>query len=97
MGQLEARSGQLAEAIPLGTHSHGSTIATDNQSMVSRKRFGEFGELSAASPIEIASIHDDAAENSSMSADPLGGRLNDDVGSELDGLDEVSTTAKGVL
>jgi hypothetical protein len=53
------------------------------QAVVARRRIGEQRELAVA-PVELAGVDDDAADRGAVAADPLGGRLDDDVGAVVD-------------
>ena len=48
-------------------------------------------------PVELARVDDDAADGGAVAADPLGGRVDDDVCAVVDGADEVAPGAKGVV
>lgn len=48
-------------------------------------------------PVELARVDNDAANGGAVAADPLGGRVDDDVGAVLDGSDKVATSTKGVV
>jgi hypothetical protein len=54
-------------------------------------------ELGRGRPVEFAGVDDNSSDGRSVSSDPLCSRLNDNVGAELDGTDEVATAAEGVL
>src|SRR5690606_31079591 len=54
------------------------------QAVVGRIGFGVVGEPAAA-PVEAPAVHDDAADGVAVAADPLGGGVDDDVGTPLDG------------
>ena len=54
------------------------------------------GVTAAGLPVEVAAVHDDAAQRGAMAADKLGGRVHHDVCAVLDGTDEVRG-AEGVI
>ena len=54
------------------------------------------GVTVAGLPVEVAAVHDDAAQRGAMAADKLGGRVHHDVCAVLDGTDEVRG-AEGVI
>ena len=53
-------------------------------------------ELSACLPVKLAGVHNDAAERRAVAADELGGRVEYDVRSVLDGPDQIGC-AEGVV
>lgn len=48
-------------------------------------------------PVELARIDDDSTDGRSVTSNPLGSRLDNDVRTELDGANQVASTAEGVL
>lgn len=56
---------------------------------------GEPGGVLA--PVELARVDDDTANSGAVAANPLGGGVNDDVSTVINGSDEVATSAKGVV
>lgn len=61
------------------------------ESVVSLAGFSEARESSASCPVELASVDNDSCDDRSVSSDPLGRTLDDDVGPVCDGLDEVAS------
>lgn len=58
----------------------------------------ELGEsLAVLAPVKLAGVDDDTSNGGSVAADPLGGRVNDDVGAVVDGANKVSTGTKSVV
>ena len=55
--------------------------------MVGGVRLGEFGEA-PGSPVELAAVHDDAAHLQGVAVHILGGGVDDDVGTEIEGTAE---------
>ena len=53
-------------------------------------------ELTACLPVELAAVHDDAAQRGAVAADELGGGMDDDICAVLDGADQVRR-AEGVV
>ena len=53
--------------------------------MVRGIRLGEFLEAARSCPVELAGVHDHAANGGAVAAEKLGGRVDDDVGAPLDG------------
>ncbi len=60
-------------------------LAVDD-AVVRRVRVRELREPARGRPVEVAAVDDDAADRRPVAADPLGGRVDDDVGAVLDGL-----------
>ena len=56
-----------------------------NDPVVAVIGLGELRELAGSLPVELAGVHDDAADGRSVSADELGGGVDDDVGAVFDG------------
>lgn len=66
--------------------------------MVALGGLDELGEAGAVlAPVELARVDDDAADGCAVAADPLGGRVDDNVGAVVDGSDEVTASAKGIV
>lgn len=53
--------------------------------------------LAVLAPVELAGIDDDATDGSTVTTNPLGGRVDDDISTVLDGADEVTAGAEGVV
>src|SRR5690606_27296609 len=60
----------------------GADVLPVRQAVVARVRLHQAGELAAA-PVEAPAVHDDAADGVAVAADPLGGRVDHDVGPPL--------------
>ena len=52
-------------------------------------RFGELWELAARLPVEISAVDNHTAQRSAMSAEEFGGRVHHNVGTMLDGANEI--------
>lgn len=66
--------------------------------MVTSSGLNELGEARAVgTPVELAGIDDDAADGGAVAADPLGRRMDNDVGAVVDGAREVATRAEGIV
>ena len=63
---------------------------------VARVLLGELRELAAGSPVELAAIHDDAAESRTVTADELGRRMHNHVGTVFNWANQVRRT-EGVV
>ena len=53
-------------------------------------------ELTACLPVELAAVHDDAAQRGAVAADELGGGMDDDICAVLNGTDQVRG-AEGII
>ena len=59
-------------------------------------RFSDGGIPTAGLPVELAAIHDDAAQGGTVAADELGGGVDHDVSAMLNGADQIGR-AEGVV
>ena len=57
---------------------------------------GDVGITAAGFPVEVAAVHDDAAQRGAVAADELGGGVDHDVCAVLDGADQIRS-AEGVI
>lgn len=58
----------------------------------------ELGEaVFVLEPVKLARVDDDTADGGAVAADPLGGRVDDNIGAVVDGADVVTTSTKGVV
>ena len=64
--------------------------------MIAGVRLGESRELAAGLPVELAAVHDDAAQRGAVAADELGGGMDDDICAVLNGTDQVRG-AEGII
>lgn len=68
------------------------------EAVVALRRLDELGEArGVGSPVELARVDDDTADGGAVAADPLGGRVDDNVGAVLDRLAEVAAGTEGVV
>src|SRR5690554_4264609 len=82
-----------------GDVAHGTAGAKDFpelHAVATLRGFGEHGKFAVA-PIKIAAIDNNPAYAGAVSPNPLGGRFYYNVGTVLQGLKEVSASAKGVV
>ena len=59
---------------------------------VARVLFGKLRELAALGPVELAAIHNHAAESRTMTTDELGGRMHHDIGTVFNGANQIRRT-----
>jgi hypothetical protein len=52
--------------------------------------FGERGKL-PGSPVKLAGINHDSSDGCTMTTYPLGSRMNDNIGTVIDGSDDISS------
>ena len=64
--------------------------------MVAGVGIGDVAELAACLPVELAAVHDDAAQRGAVAADELGGGMNNDICAVLNGTDQVRG-AEGII
>ena len=64
--------------------------------MVAGVGVSNVAELTACLPVELAAVHDDAAQRGAVAADELGGGMDDDICAVLNGTDQVRG-AEGVI
>jgi len=64
--------------------------------VVARVWLGE-ARVAAVVPGASAGIDDDSGNGGAVAADPLGGGVDHDIGTVLDGVEEVAARAKGVI
>mmetsp|Transcript_25725 Transcript_25725/g.37990 ORF Transcript_25725/g.37990 Transcript_25725/m.37990 type:complete len:300 (+) Transcript_25725:230-1129(+) len=74
----------------------GTKNVPELEAVVSRAGFGVVGELSVV-PREVAAVDDDAANVGTMTVNPLGGRLNNNVGTVLQRLSEPAASTERVV
>ena len=63
---------------------------------VARVLFGELRELAALGPVELAAIHNHAAESRTVTTDELGGRMHHDIGTVFNRANQIRST-EGVV
>jgi len=49
------------------------------------------------SPVELTAVYDNATDCCAMATDPLRRRMDDNVSSMLDGLNEVTTSSESII
>lgn len=68
------------------------------EAVVALGRLDELREARGVlAPVELARVDNDTADGGAVAADPLGGRVDNNVGAVLDGLAEVAAGTKGVV
>ena len=87
-------AGAHAENVSQGSE-HLREIVSPAEAVVGAIGLVEEGVL-AASPVETAGVDHDTAKSGSVSAEPLGEGVDDDVGSVIEGVGEVGRGAGGV-
>jgi len=91
---------QVTEDLNTNTDSEGdgSESIPESQAVISCRGLDHIREsLAVLAPVEVTGIDDDTTDGRAVAANPFGGGVNDDIGSVLDGLDEVSAGSKGVV
>lgn len=68
------------------------------EAVVAFRGLDHLGEpVGVLAPVELAAVDDDAGDGGAVPADPLGGRVDYNVGAVLDRADKVAASAKGVV
>jgi hypothetical protein len=66
--------------------------------VVAGRRLDELGEASSVlAPVELARVDNNTGNSRAVAADPLGGRVDNNVGSVVDRAEEVAASTKGVV
>lgn len=86
----------VAEENRANVNHVGGSARCSERNTVARVHFGEVRELAGASPVKLATIHDDAAESRAMATDELSGRMHHDVGTVFNRANQVRST-EGVV
>ena len=66
-------------------------------SMVALRRASNLRKLSRLHPVKFPGVDDNATNRCSMTTDPLGRAMHDNIRTELDGLNNVATSPEGVV
>ena len=61
--------------------------------MITFRRFREALELAACGPVELSGVDHDAPDGRTVATNPFGGTVDDDIGAQRDGTDDVATCA----
>ena len=74
----------------------GSSAGGHKRETVARVLLGELRELAALGPVELAAIHNHAAESRTVTSDELGGRMHHDIGTVFNRANQIRST-EGVV
>ena len=72
----------------VGDKSCGACCIGKGNAVVAGVGVSNVAELTACLPVELAAVHDDAAQRGAVAADELGSGVDDDVSAMLDGTDQ---------
>lgn len=93
-------SAQVTEGFDTGTDDEGDGTkgVPELEAMVAVRGLDELGEAVAVlAPVELAGVNNDTANGGAVAANPLGGGVDDNVGTVVNGTDKVASSAKGVV
>lgn len=91
---------QITQRLDAGADDEGDGTKgiPELEAVIALRGLDELGEPGAVlTPVELARVDDDSADGCAVAADPLGGRVNDNVGAVVNGSDEVAASAKGII
>lgn len=96
---VQGRS-EIAQDLHAGTDDEGDVAKglEELEAVVALRGLVELGEAGGMlAPVELARVDNDTADGGSVTANPLCGRVDDDISAMVDGADEVTTSTKGVV
>lgn len=68
------------------------------ETVVTLRGLVELREASGVfAPVEFARVYHNTSDGSTVTADPFGGRVDDDISAMVDGSDKVTSSTKGVI
>ena len=80
----------------VGDKSCGACCIGKGNAVIAGVGVSNVAELTACLPVELAAVHDDAAQRGAVAADELGGGMDDDICAVLNGTDQVRG-AEGII
>ena len=99
-GKGVERGAQVAQGLGAGPDDEGDGAkrVPELEPVVALGRLDELREARAVlAPVELARVDDDTADGGAVTADPLGGRVDDNIGAVDDGADEVAASTVRVV
>lgn len=76
----------------------GAESLVELETVVAVRGLVELGEsVGVLEPVKLARVDDDTANGGAVAANPLGGRVDDDISTVVDGADEVTASTEGVV
>jgi hypothetical protein len=99
-GERVERGAQVAQDLDAGADDEGDGAerVPELEPVVALGRLDKLREPGAVlAPIELARVDEDAADGGAVATDPLGRRVDDNVGAMVDGTDEVATSPERVV
>ena len=81
----------------LDREGSGAESVAEDETVIALRRLSEARELARLAPVELAAVDDHTADGGSVAANPLRRAVDDDVRAVLDGADEVTADAEGVV
>lgn len=94
------RSTKVSENLDADTDSvcNRAKSLPELQAMIALGRLNELWEsLSVFTPVEFAAVNNDTSNSCAVATDPLGSTVDDNIGTVLDGLAEVSASTESVV
>lgn len=91
---------EVAENLDAGADDvgDGAKRLPELEAVVTLGGLNELGETGTVlSPVKLAAVDDDTSNGGAVATDPLGGGVDHDVGTMLDGSDEVATGTESVV
>lgn len=91
---------EIAEDLDSGADDEGSSTESlvELEAVVAVRGLVELGEaVGVLEPVKLARVDDDTADSGAVTADPLGSRVDDNIGAVVDGADVVTTSTEGVV
>ena len=84
------RGAGIAQALHAGLEDEGERAEgrSVGKAVIGRVGFGELLEAAGGGPVELAGVDNDAADGGAVAAEKLGGGIDHDIGSPLDGADK---------
>lgn len=96
---VEGRA-EITENFDASTDDEGDVAKglVELETVVTLRGLVELREASGVlTPVELARVYDDTSDGSTVTADPFGGRVDDDISAMVDGSDEVTSSTKCVI
>jgi len=96
---VEGRA-EITENFDASTDDEGDVAKglVELETVVTLRGLVELREASGVlAPVELARVYDNTSDGSTVTADPFGGRVDDDISTVVDGSDKVASSTKCVI
>ena len=77
--------------------SDGSESVPELKTVVTGGWLGELRELAALAPVKLSAVDDHTTDSGTVTTDPLGSRVHNNIGTVLDGANKVSTGTESIV